>query len=75
MVLKTPPEWQPDHPDYPLHLVRQQLGAMIYGATATLHMIGVENPRAVVAKALWEVAMEHDAERAITNRRREPSDI
>lgn len=65
--MKIPPDWHPGHPGYPLHLARTQLRTSAALAEGLLEMLGVPNARAIVARALWDLAMERDAERSAAN--------
>ena len=62
--MKTPPDWVPGHPGYSLHLARAQLRAAALVAQTVLEMIDTPDARAVVARALRDLAMERDADRA-----------
>lgn len=58
--MRVPPEWHPGHPDYPLHLVRVHLRMAALSAGAVLELIDAPDPQAVVARALRELAKEHE---------------
>ncbi len=64
-AVKTPPDWTPGHPGYPLHLARTQLRAAALVAQTVLEMLDVPDAPAIVARALWDLAMERDAQRAL----------
>jgi hypothetical protein len=63
--MKIPPDWTPGHQGYPLHLARTQLRAAAGLAERLLDMLDVPNGRQIVARALWDLAMQRDAERAV----------
>ena len=54
----------PGHPDYPLFLARAQLRSAVLQVVAGLEALGEIDAPGVAARALWDLAMEHDAERA-----------
>ena len=62
--MTTPADWTPGHPGYPLHLARTQLRTAAALAEGLLEMLSVPDARAIVAEALWALAMERDAHRA-----------
>ena len=63
--MKIPPDWTPGHPGYPLHLARTQLRAAAGLAERLLDMLDVPNGRQIIARALWDLAMQRDAKRAV----------
>lgn len=62
--MRIPADWHPEHPGYALHLARTQLRLAAGIAETLLEMVGAPDPKSLLAAALWDLAMERDAERA-----------
>lgn len=62
--MTAPDSPMPGSPDYPLFLARSELRAAVLLTVAGLEALGEIDAPGVVASALWDLAMEHDAERA-----------
>lgn len=60
--MKVPPDWHPGHPGYAQHLARGHLRGAAAMAEAVLDMIGVDDPRAVVMRAMAGLLRERQGE-------------